>query len=296
MSDRARWFGRARHLDARRRLVEIWWDTLYRGGWAAGGARALGFQGPLEIDERELTIAARQAIPPLRLAFASDTHAGPTTSRRLLREAFAAIASWKPDALLLGGDYVSFHARHADRLVPLLREIEAPAGKLAVFGNHDLIGDEGYIARRLAEGGVSLLVNETARLAAPWDAISVSGLDNFEEGKPDGARAFAGASAVRLLLMHSPDGLAAASGQRFDLALCGHTHGGQFYRDGRSVLGFKGPLTRKYLHGGLVAADEAGGAPMLVSRGLGCGNLPLRRGANPQVHLLTMRFAPASRG
>lgn len=290
MSDRARWFGRARGLSTRRKAVEVWWDTIYAGGWAAFAARMLGYQGPVERDERLIRLAAPAPIPPLRLAFASDTHAGRSTSMALLREAFDAIARWKPDVLLLGGDYVSFHARHADRIVPLVAAVEAPAGKLAVLGNHDLIGDDGYIARRLAEAGVRMLVNAHARLPAPWDRITVSGLDNPEEGEPDGARAFAGSGPVRLLLMHSPDGLRWAGDQPFDLAFCGHTHGGQFYRRGRSVLGFKAPLTRKYLGGGLVAADEAGGRPMLVSRGLGVGNLPLRRGADPQVHLCTIHF------
>ena len=289
MSDRARWFGRARSLTTRKKAIEVLYEVVYVGGWAAAAARLLGYQGPLRIDEREIVLRAPREMPPLRLAFASDTHAGPTTSATLLREALEAIARWKPDVLLLGGDYVSFHGRHAARLVAPLEAVAAPV-KLAVFGNHDLIGDEGYIARRLGEAGVRILVNECARLPAPWDAITVSGFDNAEEGTPDASGAYAGSGPVRLVLMHSPDGLTAAAAERFDLAFCGHTHGGQFYRSGRSVLGFKGPLTKKYLRGGLVSADEAGGAPLLVSRGLGVGNLPLRRGADPQVHLLTLRF------
>ena len=289
MSGRARWFGRARGLTPKRKAIEVLYEGMFLGGWSAGAARLLGYQGPLELDERELRLPAPRAMPPLRLAFASDTHAGPTTSIALLREAFEAIARWSPDVLLLGGDYVSFHARHADRLVALLAGVRA-ATKLAVFGNHDLIGDEEYIARRLGEAGVRVLVNECARLPEPWDAVTVSGFDNAEEGTPDAARAYAGSGPVRLVLMHSPDGLQVAARERFDLGFCGHTHGGQFYRGGRSVLGFKGPLTRKYLRGGLVAAEEAAGAPLLVSRGLGVGNLPLRRGADPQVHLVTLRF------
>lgn len=293
MSGRARWFGRARSLTPRKKAIEVLYEVIYAGGWSAHAARFLGYQGPLDVDEREIVLRAPAALPPLRLAFASDTHAGPTTSTALLREAFDAIGRWNPDVLLLGGDYVSFHARYADRLVSILDAVRAPAGKLAVFGNHDLIGDERYIAQRLASAGVRVLVNECVRLPAPWDSLTVSGFDNFEEGTPDAFRAYAGSGPVRLVLMHSPDGLRAAAEERFDLAFCGHTHGGQFYRDGKSVLGFKGPLTKKYLRGGLVGADEAGGAPLLVSRGLGVGNLPLRRGASPQVHLVTMRFERA---
>jgi predicted MPP superfamily phosphohydrolase len=288
--DGPRWFGRARHLTGRRKVTEVWYDVLFRGGWAARIARPLGLQGTLGVARQTLPVAARRrAAPPMRIAFASDLHAGPTTHPRLVADACRALADAKPDLLLLGGDFVSFHARHADRLVPLLAAIDAPLGKFAVLGNHDLLADDGYVVRRLADAGVRTLVNESARLSAPHDDVWVCGLDNTEEGSPDAAPAFAGADGIRLVLMHSPDGLRAVGDRTFAAAFCGHTHGGQFWLRGKPLVNFSGPLSRKYLRGGVFHLGAGSGGALLVSRGIGFGNLPMRRGADPEVHVCVLR-------
>jgi uncharacterized protein len=232
--------------------------------------------------------ATRRTSPPIRIAFASDLHAGPATHSRLVADGCRALADAKPDLLLLGGDFVSFHARHVDRLVPLLGEIDAPLGKFAVLGNHDLLGDDRYIAERLADAGVRVLMNENARLPAPHDDVWVCGLDNTEEGMPNAEAAFAGADGVRLVLMHSPDGLRAVGDRTFAAAFCGHTHGGQFWLGDRALVNFSGPLSRKYLRGGVFHLGAGSGGVLLVSRGIGCGNLPMRRGADPEVHICTL--------
>jgi predicted MPP superfamily phosphohydrolase len=287
---RPRWFGRARHLTGRRKATEVWYDVFFRGGWAPRLARPLGFQGTLGVAKHTLPVASRRRVaPPMRIAFVSDLHAGPTTHPRLVRDACRALADAKPDLLLLGGDFVSFHARHVDRLVPLLGPIDAPLGKFAVLGNHDLLADDAYVVRRLADAGVRTLVNESARLPAPQDDVWVCGLDNTEEGAPDAAPAFAGADGVRLVLMHSPDGLRTVGDRSFAAAFCGHTHGGQFWLRGKALVNFSGPLSRKYLRGGLFHLGAGSGGVLLVSRGVGFGNLPMRRGADPEVHLCTLR-------
>ena len=284
---RANWFGRARRLTLKKKAAEVWWDTLYRGGWPARLGRPLGLQGPLRLRRHDVDIDRPASAAPLRVGFISDFHAGPATHPALAREACAAVASESPDLILLGGDYVSFHARHADRLVEPLARLSAPLGKFAVLGNHDLIGDDRYIVERLAEAGVRTLVNESVRLPAPHDDLWVVGLDNFEQGVPDAERAFDGVNGTALVLMHSPDGLTSIGERPFAAALCGHVHGGQFWLNGRSLISFHGPLSVRYLRGGAFPLD--GGATLVVSRGIGCGNLPMRRGADPEALLCTFR-------
>jgi predicted MPP superfamily phosphohydrolase len=289
MSERPHWFGRARHLSPRRRVTEIWYDLVYRGAWPARLARLLGLHGTLGVATCRLPLSGtRRTAPPIRIAFASDLHAGPATYPGLIAEACHALADARPDLLLLGGDFVSFHARHVDRLVRLLAPIEAPLGKFAVLGNHDLLADDAYISRRLADAGVRVLVNENARLPTPHDDVWICGLDNTEEGVPNAEAAFAGADGIRVVLMHSPDGLRAVGDRTFAAAFCGHTHGGQFWVGQRALVNFSGPLSRKYLRGGVFPLDADSGGVLLVSRGIGCGNLPMRRGADPEVHVCTV--------
>jgi uncharacterized protein len=296
MPARPRRFGRARHLTPRRRLAEVWYDLAYRGAWPARVARLLGLQAQVGVAVHTLPVSGRgRTAPAIRVGFASDLHAGPATYPGLITEACRALAEAQPHLLLLGGDFVSFHARHVDRLVPLLAAIDAPLGKFAVLGNHDLLADDTYIARRLGDAGVRVLVNENARLPAPQDDVWICGLDNTEEGAPDAEAAFAGADGIRLLLMHSPDGLRAVGDRTFAVAFSGHTHGGQFWIGGRPLVNFEGPLSRRYLRGGIFHLGPPTGSVLLVSRGVGCGSLPMRSRADPEVHVCTLWFdTPAS--
>jgi len=290
--DRARWFGRALHLTRRKKLAELFWDTLYVGGWPSRLARPIGLQGRFGVATHHFPLPGREPDrPPLRVAFASDFHASPATAPSLVADACRALAAARPDLLLLGGDFVSFHARHIGALVRGLAAVEAPLGKLAVLGNHDLIGDDAYIVRQLAAAGVHTLVNGNERLPAPHDDVWVCGLDDYGQGTPDADSAFAGADGVRLLLMHSPDGLAAAGDRRWAVGFCGHVHGGQFLLPGgRILITHRTPYSKRYIRGGVVELPAPGGGtrPLLVSRGIGQGNLPLRRGADPQVHVVTL--------
>lgn len=272
--------------------MERLYDLLYFGGWPSWLARPLGLQGRLRLETHVLSVnAGGAAIPPLRIAFASDLHGGPGTHAATIRKACRLLADARPDLLLLGGDFVSFHARHVESVLEAIDSIAAPLGRLAVLGNHDLIADDAHLVRRLASIGVHTLVNENVRLPAPYDAVWVCGLDNTEQGTPDGRRALDGADGVRLVLMHSPDGLTALGDEPFAVAFTGHVHGGQFVLPGgKSLISSKGPLSQRYLSGGLFQLGPPGDRILLVSRGIGQGSLPMRFRADPEVHICDMSF------
>ena len=293
MSDSPRRFGRALRLSAKKRRLERLYDYAYLGGWPSWIARPLGLQGRLRLATHAIRLTSHgAAIPPLRVAFASDLHGGPGTHPATIRRACRLLAESKPDLLLLGGDFVSFHARHVEGVLEAIDVIHAPLGRLAVLGNHDLIADDAYLVRRLATIGVRTLINENVRLPAPYDAMWVCGLDNTEQGLPDGPRALAGADGLRLILMHSPDGLTALGDEPFAMAFTGHVHGGQFVLPGgTSLIGTKGPLSQRYLRGGMIGLGAAGERVMLVSRGIGQGSLPMRFRADPEVHICDLEFA-----
>ena len=293
MSRRPRKFGRARNKSFKRKAVDFTLGVLYAGGWPAIVTHAIGLQGKLQVAEHRFTLRrARRDARPIRAAFASDFHAGPTLHRELLDGAMAALRDADADLLLLGGDYVSFHARYIDDLAARLRDIPAPLGKFGVLGNHDLLGDDEYIVERLTEAGVTVLINHNARLAAPHDDIWICGLDDWDDGHPDADRAFRGADGTRIVLMHQPDGLGVVAERPFDMAFCGHVHGGQYLKRNREpAIRHKGPISKLYMHGGVFHVG-ANNAPVLVSRGIGTSTLPARRHADPQVHICELIPAP----
>jgi hypothetical protein len=263
-----------------------------RNRWPVRLVRFLGIRPTVRTVEHivPLTHGGRDLFR-LRIAFASDFHAGAATDPEVLLGAVAALHRAAPDVLLLGGDYISVHPTHVDWLAPILGSIPAPLGRFAVLGNHDHWLDAAYVIRKLEEAGVQVLVNRGVRLPAPYEHVWICGLDDDCAGRPDAAAALAGAHGVRILLMHSPSALLDVDGEHFDLALCGHTHGGQIALPGGiPIVVPKGSLSRKYARGRFELGE---GRTMIVSVGLGCSGFPLRIFADPEI--VVCRFAPTGR-
>ncbi|HEX2636156.1 MAG TPA: metallophosphoesterase [Gemmatimonadales bacterium] len=265
-----------------------WVDRLerliYRNGWPARLARRLGHRPVVRVAEHAIELSA--GVPEARtltVAFASDFHAGPTTSPELLRQAAEALEAVRPDVLLLGGDFVSLDVGQIDWLAPLLGRIPAPLGRFAVLGNHDHWNGADRIVRALEAAGIEVLTNRNRRLAPPFQNVWICGLDDFVSGVPNATLALSGADGARLVLMHAPGNLRNLDGERFDLALCGHTHGGQLaLPGGMPITVAPGPLSRVYSRGRFPLPR---GGTLLVSVGLGCSTVPLRVNSSPEILL-----------
>jgi hypothetical protein len=267
--------GRGRHYSRARGVMEALLARLYEGEWPAAIAGRLGLQGGVRV-VRETVRSPAFRRAPLRIGFASDFHAGPTTHAAQIDAACEALAGASLDVLLLGGDFVFLHARYADRLVRGLKSIRAPLGKYAVMGNHDLWADDARIAAQLERAGVQVLVNRAVSLD---EQVAVCGLDEPWTGEPDAARALGTRSPFRIVLMHAPSGLSMLPAGSFQLAFCGHTHGGHVALPGRIPIVSPGPLSRAYSGG----RYQVGGATLLVSRGIGGIEIPFRAFAPPDV-------------
>lgn len=275
------------------------------GGYSAfrgllESALAVGYQGDWPARLWSLAPGADQvavtrhafALPPgesagCRVTFVSDLHVGPTTPVELLERAFEAVRDERPDVLLLGGDYVFLEAepRRLAVLGALVRSVDCPI-KLAVLGNHDLWTFDRAIVETLTQAGARVLVNETTVLPSPWSDVVVIGLDDPWTGRRDVKTAAAGLGdeAVRIVLCHSPDGLGLLRGLRFDLFLCGHTHGGQVVAPWGPVVLPRGRLCRAYPAGW----DQFDSGLVYVSRGVGGVEVPIRTFAPPDVLLLEL--------
>src|SRR3954469_11028860 len=108
--------GRDRRSSRSRRSLELILDGIFRpGDWAAMASYLLGLQGHLRTTTTVVESGPIRRERPLRIAFASDFHAGPTTAQPLLRRACEALAAIGPDVLLLGGDFVSVRASYIHR-------------------------------------------------------------------------------------------------------------------------------------------------------------------------------------
>lgn len=208
----------------------------------------------------------------------SDLHLGPLVKAGQVLQAVQRLAAERPDLVLVAGDLTSDPAAE-----PQLDEALAPVrGALAVAGNWDY--DQAPEVRR--QTAVRLLVNEGV-LAAP--DLWVGGVDDCKFGRPDIARAMAGAppGALRILLAHEPDFAdQVEAGHSIALQISGHSHGGQIRLPLIGPL-LLPPLGRKY-HTGLYLAPHT---QVYTSRGLGFAHLPVRILCPPEITLLTLRRA-----
>lgn len=192
------------------------------------------------------------------------------------------------DVLLLGGDHVFLEAHGIHDLMRRLADVRAPLGRFAVLGNHDLWADDMVVRRALEGAGFRVLVNENVALPAPFEHVSICGMDDPWAGTPDARATFDGACEVRVLLMHAPEGLMVLGDEAFDVAVCGHTHGGHIALPGGTPIVTAGPLCRQYSRGEF----DVGGRTMIVSKGIGATESPLRLFADPDVRMVVLGEPP----
>jgi predicted MPP superfamily phosphohydrolase len=257
-------------------------QVLTAGHWPARVAHALGAQGDVRPTRQRFTVQGASAHQPsLHLAFAADFHAGPFTHPRVLDSACTELARLDAPVLLLGGDFVCVSSRDIRELAPRLADIPAPQGKFAVLGNHDYGTGARRVVRALEAAGIRVLVNESVRLPAPWDDTWICGMDDPIAGHPHPERTFADAGGRRVLLMHAPSGLGVIGHERFDLALCGHTHGGQIALPGQRPLFIPdAPEFRRFAYG---RYRLSGDRRLFVTRGVGYSTAPIRTFCRSEV-------------
>jgi predicted MPP superfamily phosphohydrolase len=234
--------------------------------------------------------AANDGLDGLRIAFVTDTHAGPFTSAADIARGIARFDDEPFDLVLLGGDYVSesniYAAPMADALAPLVAR--ARLGAFAVMGNHDLPLGPDRVRAELERIGVVVLRNESRIVELNGSRLAIAGIDDTLVGNADPARAFSCVppEVPVLALWHEADFAEEAARLGAFAQLSGHTHGGQVRIP---LIGsiWLPPDGRKRDMGFF----DVEGMTVYISRGLGVYRPPVRFMAPPEVTLVTLRAA-----
>jgi uncharacterized protein len=233
---------------------------------------------------------AVSALPPalegLRVALLTDLHLSPMVPPEDVSEAVKVALDARPDLIVLGGDYVSFaDRRYIEPCAELLRPLSAPAGVFAVMGNHD---DEPDMTRALVRNGVGVLADDRTTLTIRGERIELVGIRFWTRRTQDITRLLRGATGWTLMAAHDPRRFDQAVALNLPLLLSGHTHGGQIVLPGVGAL-----AARKFpIAEGLLVRENT---TMFVSRGVGTIYVPCRIGCPPEVAVLTLSRARASR-
>lgn len=234
----------------------------------------------------------------IKIAFASDIHQCAWLGQRRVDEVFQQLNNMSADIIILGGDY----ATSSDTAIEFFQNaptLHARLGVFAIPGNHDRTQPESnfkLLTDEMKNAGITPLINSVSRVKVGQSYIYIAGVDDFYNGFPDveGVAAQVSKDDFVIFAGHSPDLLPDAlkavdmngDGHWFDLALFGHTHGGQINLFGYTPFSnIDESLSARYMTGW----REENRAGILVSNGVGTSVLPVRLFAQPQVHLITLK-------
>ncbi len=224
------------------------------------------------------------ALDGLRIAHLSDLHASEIVEPEWIRQAVDAANEHLPDLVCLTGDYVYRSAGWATACAQELSRLESPGGRFAVLGNHDIWNGADAVAGALQAAGIHVLRNQGLEIKIRETAAWIIGVDDTGLGclGDDGGRedlreamrrrrqaansvlAAIPAGVPSLLLVHNPDFMQWMTDRAVDLALAGHTHGGQVVLPGIGPLVLPSCFGRTYARG---LAQSPGGPGVRQPRG-----------------------------
>ncbi len=227
-----------------------------------------------------------------KFLYFSDLHVGAATTRRKLSRQMRAIMKMKADAIIFGGDLVEektplADAAFRDMVIEALSSLQAPLGKWAIYGNHDVEAPRfrAWVTCVLDQSGFTLLENQGVELAG----VPVWGFANTHHGTPfldeehfcPHADPSEGGP-LPLFLVHESDWFPQAMPWRQGgLVVAGHSHYGQVTLFGLPLIRPAG--AKKYWRGRYQLAENL---TMVVSAGIGTVHIHARFFARPDLLLL----------
>jgi len=232
-----------------------------------------------------------RALDGFRIVFMSDVHAGPYFGHQRMRMLVHLVDELAADALILGGDYVGGRRDGAAIFYAHAPDFQARVVKAAVLGNHDVWEGADEARTGLREAGFELVENRNVRIHIDDAVLAIAGVDDLYTGEPSVSSAARGIAPddYAILVSHNPDvvrSMLEGTEPLWDLALGGHTHGGQFTL--ATQRADEPPQHHRFRSGWF----SENGIPTLISNGVGTVMLPLRFQTPPEVHVLTLRAQP----
>lgn len=200
-------------------------------------ALAFGYTG----GQRQLgVVRVRVPLPnwsgKLRILQLSDIHIGQNLTLEQLAAFVARANREAPDLVCLTGDIADGPHADLDRFFPILAQLRARHGIIAILGNHDHYAGAEHVQSALEQHGIRVLRDDAVTLEVEGEKLHVLGLDDRGLDWARGMRhdhvlsellRRAPKGVARLLLVHRPDIFRQAAKEGVDLTLSGHTHGGQ---------------------------------------------------------------------
>lgn len=208
--------------------------------------------------------------------------------------------SLKPDIIVVTGDVID-KKRTNDTNLNICLKYLTQAVKIApvyfVTGNHE--GSSSVftqLKKSLLQIGVTVLDNKSEKISHNGSSINLIGINDISFFGDSNVHAFEttlkrlvdkDSNCLNILLSHKPNFFNIYQENHIDLALTGHTHGGQI------VIPFVGGIinvdNNKNMKKMLAGIHTRNGTTMIISRGLGNSLFPLRFLNYPELVLIKLK-------
>lgn len=225
-----------------------------------------------------------------KIVFLADIHYGRTLKETRLKRLVHKTNSFKPDLILLGGDYVTQN-KYIKSCFEILKGLKSKHGVYAVTGNHDVIEGLEETLEGMKKANIVSANNDSFWIERK-NKILVGGVGdlNTQEQILENTISKASDDDFVILLTHNPKFIYEIyEDHHIDLILAGHTHGGQF-----SPAKHIGKITPekidrvtglKYLSGRQKRYEK----DVIVSNGIGTAKFPFRLLAVPEIIIINLK-------
>lgn len=210
----------------------------------------------------------------VNIFFISDIH------RRVISdEIIDQVKEEKVDVVIIGGDLLEKGVR-LEQVKENILKLKGLGPVLFVWGNNDYEIDVPLLDALLLNLNVKTLVNTSILFESENGArLSIIGVDDPTTERDDLEQAMleSDENSFKILVSHNPIiSKSVLSKHKISLILSGHTHGGQIH-----LLGYS-----PYEKGKIKKENDV---TILISNGYGTTGVPLRLGAKPETHLLSIK-------
>lgn len=195
------------------------------------------------------------------------------------------VESARPDFIAFTGDIIhKYREKDLSAALSFVEKAARVAPFIFVSGNHEMRSTHfrGFKEKLIAAGAV-VPDNETVEICG----VSVTGLNAADCKNNEVFKIAPQTEKLKILLAHMPQYFVRYARAGYDLVLSGHAHGGQ-WRVPFTRVGVYAPgqgLFPKYCSGRHIC----GGTHMIISRGLGNSECPLRLFNRPEAIIVNIK-------
>lgn len=224
----------------------------------------------------------------IRIVQISDVHIGLLLGEKRLQLILNKLKEANPDIIVSTGDLIDGKLNRDDALsglnpiAKLLASVQAPSGKFAVVGNHEVYAGLPQALAFSRAAGFTMLRSQSVTLA---NGMTISGVDDRAVNLKSSANSDSettildnvSKNSFHVLLKHRPE-IQQGSDRHFDLQLSGHVHGGQIFPFNFIVM-LRHPIP-------CGTTTTPAGSRIHVTRGTGTWGPPMRLFVPPEVTVI----------